>query len=189
VEKVKDKFKPDIDQAKKLLADAGYGPSNPLSFTMKMGNVPQDQGGEIAQAQLKKAGIDVKVDVLQGFAAGTIASRNYGAAWSGVSPASIFANRWAADFVRCGNSRNYTNLCDPQIDALSKAQSQELDVAKRRQIMDQLQERLFEIMPWVPTNSIVGYRIFSCRVQNMRSTEYTEQLTGLAEAWLDPTGC
>ena len=189
VDKVQAMFKPDLDKAKDFLAKAGYGPNNPLSIKLTVGNTPADAGGEVAQAQLKKIGIIVNIDGWQGAAAGAISQRKFETAWSGVSPASIFADRWAGGFVRCGDSRNYTGVCDAELDRLSLAQGRELDPAKRKVHLDQLQQRLYDLMPWVPTFSLVYYRIYSCRIKNMHSTDYHQQLTGVAQAWIDPTGC
>lgn len=186
--KVREKFKPDREQAKRLLAEAGYNPAD-LKFVLKKGNVPQDIGGEIVQQQLKTIGIDVPIEEFQGVGATEITKKNYHAIWSGVTPASIFPDRWMGGFLRCGDSRNYTNFCDPEVDRLSLAQGRELDPARRKVILDQLQDKLFDLMPFIPTNSLIYYRLQSCRVKNMPSTDYTQQLTGIAGAWLDPTGC
>ena len=91
--------------------------------------------------------------------------------------------------MRCNDSRNYTALCDSRLDELSRSQSRELDPAKRKVVLDQLQERMYEIMPSVPTLSLIYYRIYNCRVRNIPSTEWTQQLSGISRAWIDPAGC
>lgn len=188
--KVREKFKPDRERSKQLLAEAGYGPDNPLKFTMKSGTPPQDSGGaEVVQNHLKLVGVDAQIELTPTLVASTISARDYHAAWGGISPASIFPNRWMGGFLRCGDSRNYTNLCDPEIDRLSRAQESELDKAKRKVLLDQLQDKLYDTMPYVPTQSLIYYRFYSCRIKNIPSTDYTQQLSGIARAWLDPTGC
>ena len=189
VEKVQEAFKTDLDKAKEHLTKAGFGPDNPLKFEMTMGSVAQDKGGEVTQEQLKKIGVEVDVKVVPGFAAGFVRRLEYDAAWTGVSPASIFTDRWMGGFVRCGDSRNVTQMCDSELDRLSLAQGRELDPVKRNQLLDQLQNRLLEVAPFVPVLSLVYYRIYDCHVQNMPSTEYTQQLSGLSSAWLDNTKC
>ena len=190
VDKVQELFKQDIPKAKEYLAKAGYDTTKRLSFTMNNGSVPSDQGGEVQQAQAKAIGIDITINTIQGNAT----PPNYlqpkdQATWSGVSPASIFPDRWMGGFLRCGDSRNFTGLCDDEVDKLSLAQSRELDPAKRKVTLDQLQQRLFDLTPWVPQLSLVYYRLYSCRVKNMPSTDYQQSLTGVASAWLDPKGC
>lgn len=189
VDKVRELFKPDLEKAKQLLTEAGYGPSNPLVINMKMGNVPSDQGGEVTQAQLKKVGVEVKIEVTQGNATPRSVRFDYDTTWSGSSPASIFANRWMGAILRCGDPANETRLCDPEVDRLSLAQARELDPVKRKTLLDQLQQRLLEVVPMAPQLSLVYYRLYSCRVKNMPSTEYTQRLTGIHSAWLDDTGC
>jgi len=187
--KVREKFKPDRERAKQLLVEAGYPPGS-LKFTMKTGSVPQDvAGAEVVQNHFKLVGVEANIEQVPGFVATTIRRRDYHAAWGGMTPASLFPGRWMGGFLRCGDSRNVTNLCDQEIDRLSLAQEREIDPAKRKVILGQLQDKLFELMPTVPTQSLVYYRFYSCRVKNMPPTEWTQQLTGIARAWLDSSGC
>ncbi len=187
--KVREKFKPNRERAKLLLAEAGY-PAGSLKFTMKTGSVPQDvAGAEVVQNHFKLIGVEAQIEQVPGFVAQTIRKRDYHAAWGGMTPASLFPDRWMGGFLRCGDSRNVTNLCDQEIEGLSQAQGREVDPAKRKVILDRLQEKLFELMPTVPTQSLVYYRFYSCRVKNMPATEWTQQLTGIAGAWLDASEC
>jgi len=134
-------------------------------------------------------GIRVKIEVTVGNAANVISIRQYDAAWSGVSPPGFFPDRWMGSFLRTGGSHNVTGLSDPRVDALSLAQGKELDPVKRKQIMDELLDRLYELMPWVPVNSLVYHKFYSCQVRNMPSTNWYLEPIGAAHAWLDPTGC
>lgn len=146
-DKVRELFKPDLAKSQQLLAEAGYGRGHPFKFAMKTGTVPQDLGGaEVVQHQLQQAGMDVSIDQYQGFVATALQSKQYSIAWGGMTPASIFPDRWMGGFLRCGDSRNLTNLCDPEIDQLSLAQAKELDHAKRKVILDKMQQRLFDQM-------------------------------------------
>lgn len=56
------KAQEDPAQAQKLLTDAGYGPSNPLQFTLLVYNMPPyTDMGQILQAQLAKIGVKVNI--------------------------------------------------------------------------------------------------------------------------------
>ena len=44
----------------------------------------------------------------------------------------------------CKSERNYTNYCNPQVEKLLEAQSQEADVAKRKQFVWQIEKMLVE---------------------------------------------
>ena len=80
-------------------------------------------------------------------------------------------------------------MCDQEIDRLSLAQAKELDPAKRKVILDRMQELLYDKMYWIPTLSIVYYRFYSCRMRNIPPADYNNNLTGAAGAWIDEAGC
>ncbi|MDX9814746.1 MAG: peptide-binding protein [Sulfurimonas sp.] len=59
--------KQDIQKAKKLLQDAGYNEKNPLSFEIATSNSSTIRvyAAQILQHQLKKAGVDVKLKIME----------------------------------------------------------------------------------------------------------------------------
>ena len=109
--------------------------------------------------------------------------------WGTVTPCTYFPNRWLDDALRSNGSRNVIGLSDPKVDALATAQAKELDRAKRKQIIDELQDYLYEIVPFVPSDSRIYYRFYGCNVKNMHPTDWHGHLTGITEAWLDPSAC
>ncbi len=60
-------YKYDPEQAKKLLAEAGYGPGNPLKFTFSLAApYPYEKRiGEAMAAQFERAGIQAKLEVVE----------------------------------------------------------------------------------------------------------------------------
>ena len=157
---------------------------------IKTSSAPRDlSGAEVVQNHLKQVGVEVTLEQVGDSVSTTLNKREYVTAWGGNSPSSTLPDRWMGGFVRCGDSRNPTNLCDPEVDRLSLAQSKELDPVKRKVILDRMQDILFDKMYWVPTLSIVYYRFYSCRVKNVPATDYNNNITGVAGAWLDETGC
>ncbi|RMF92195.1 MAG: ABC transporter substrate-binding protein [Nitrospinota bacterium] len=61
-EKNTDILERNLEKAKQLLADAGYGPNNPLKFTLVTGNAPAHvERSVLLQAQFKEAGIAAEV--------------------------------------------------------------------------------------------------------------------------------
>ncbi len=187
-EKALEKFKPDREAAKRLLADAGYGPGQ-LRFTMDAGNIPTEApAAEITQKQLAAVGIEAKISPQNGAASTRLQSltQDYEAVWTAWSPASFLPDRWMGAIVLgAGGSKNAIRISDPQVDRLALAQAREVDPVKRKVIIDQLQDNLYSIMPFVPTASIGYYRFYSCRIQNMRSNTPNFNMAGVDHAWLD----
>ena len=144
---------------------------------------------EITLKQLEAVGIKARIEVEPTSNSTTLPKGEYDASWGALTPASYFPDRWLGSAIRTGGSRNYIFFGDPQVDALSLAQAREMDPAKRKQIIDQLQDRLYELMPYIPVANLVYYRFYSCRMKNMRSTDWQANLTGITHAWLDPSTC
>lgn len=195
VAKVKEKFKTDLEEAKRLLAEAGYSPNNPLKFKLHAGQTGGDSGRiEVAQQQLKRIGVETELELMAENSSNylgrfDIAKGVYDSMWGTHSPCAFDAGRWMGTFYLTGSSRNVIGISDPKLDALVKAQIAEIDPAKRKQILDQMQDYVFELRPFFPTDSRTYFRFQHCRVKNMSGIDWHNAFTGIKEAWLDPTGC
>ena len=186
-EKAMDKFKPDREAAKKLLAEAGYGPGQ-LKFVLKTSptEIPQ---GELIQKQLQAVGMDPQLEVTQVHTSTVMQRGEYDIAWGAVSPGSFLVDRWLTGALHTSGQYNVSRLSDPKVDALTAAQRQELNLDKRKQIINEIQDYMYETMPYVPTVVINYFRLDSCQLKNMKPDHQTPNLDGLANAWLDATGC
>jgi len=190
VEKVREKFTHEPERAKQLLAQAGYSPGQ-LHLEVE-NQINYNEDTEVVVAQLKAVGIAARQKPHPaGFNTAALLSAETfsGIAWGAIPGASNIPDRWFGPALRTGSSTNLYRLSDPKVDALSLAQAREMDPGKRQSIMEELQDYLYEIMPFVPSNSLVYNRFYSCRVKNMRPTHFDYNQEGLDELWLDATGC
>ncbi|HTE83103.1 MAG TPA: hypothetical protein VK821_00025 [Dehalococcoidia bacterium] len=96
------------------------------------------------------------------------------------------AGSWV-DVVRSGSATFRTRLADPKIDQLADAQARELDAAKRKQLIDQLQDYLYEVMAFVPGTSTIYQHVMSPRVRNAPLVNQTYNPITALYAWLDPS--
>ena len=78
---------------------------------------------------------------------------------------------------------------DAQIDVLADAQQREFEPVKRRQIIDQVQERLHDLMPYYTPIGRIFYHALSCRTRNYVQIQPGYNTPGPLYAWLDTTGC
>ncbi|MFN0070431.1 MAG: ABC transporter substrate-binding protein [Chloroflexota bacterium] len=185
--KMIDKFKLNRDEAKKLLQEAGIAP-NSINVTLKTASQFAEDA-EVAQQHLAQIGIQTKV-VVEGRNFTTIINGlNFDDLGWGVNPGQPNLNYWVGDFIRTGASFNSIKFSDPQVDQLAVAQSRELDPVKRKVITDQLQDRLFETVPYAPTISRIYYHFISCRIKNSALTKPNHNQASMKQAWIDPTGC
>lgn len=185
-EKLKQKFKPDPERAKRLLAELGVSGTG-RELDLKTCTAGAEEA-EVVQKQLAAVGLPSKLEVIAGACSPVQEKLDYDVAWTGVTGVP-FPGYWVNDFVRTGSSRNSMKLSDPQVDALGKAQEGEMDPVKRKQIIEQAQERLYEVFPYHPAITRVFYHAVSCRVRNYVQMQPAYNPPSAVNAWIDPTGC
>jgi peptide/nickel transport system substrate-binding protein len=145
----------DKARAKKLLAEAGFGPSNPLRVEMGTRAIALyvDFASFIIN-ELKQVGVEAtlkQVETAQWHPLVTRREYQMGSNLTGIGaddPDTNFYENYA-----CGSPRNYTDYCDEQVMKQIDQQSQEPDPKKRLAIVWQIQKKLEEdaarpIMGW-----------------------------------------
>ena len=179
----------DIADARKLLADAGY-PNGVQGVELLSASVPPH--AEImapgVQDQLKTAlGMEVNIRVaersllIEDQKAGrfTLVLDTPGGPISDFSPL-------ANTYFKTGGSQNYGGYSNPKFDDLLKQSDRELDPAKRKVLLDQMQDLLDQDPPWL----FIGYTdhllMWSSRVRGLALDKRVQSEWGRVEiAWLD----
>ena len=139
---------PNIEKAKKLLAEAGH----PNGFTATaLGDSGKSKGGqmlEVVQAQLSKVGINIKITVLD--EAGTVDALAGDRGDYDMYVSRYFANRTASmglTWWHCGDYWNYSKWCNPKFDELHKKAKATLEPEKRKKIFIEMQKIMYEDCP------------------------------------------
>ncbi len=184
-DKLKEKFKADPDRAKRLLADLAVSNTNELDLKTCTAGAEE---AEVVQRNLQAVGLRSKLTVEAGACGPVQEKRDYDLAWTGVSGI-LFPGYWAGDFVRTGSSQNTMLFSDPQLDSLAAAQQREFEPRTRRQIIDQIQDRLYDLMPYYPPIGRIFYHAVSCRTHNYMQIQPGYNTPAAVYAWLDPEGC
>jgi peptide/nickel transport system substrate-binding protein len=134
----------DKEAARKLLAEQGYGPANPLRVPVSTRAI--DVYIDVAQwmiDQLKQVGIE---GTLEQFETGVwqpkMMRRDFVIATNltGVGVEDPDAN-FFENFV-CGSSRNYTDYCNKEVEELILRQSRETNRARRLELVRDIDRRL-----------------------------------------------
>ena len=180
----------DIDRAKALLAEAGYGPGElqlsidyiPPAFVVQ---------AEYVQQQLEEAGIEVELSVSPDFptwaqrvAAGEYQMTinqvwNWGDPVIGVHRTYLCDNRVGVIWT------NNTGYCNPDVDALLNAAGQEFDIDKRAELYAEFQEIVAEDMPIFFLNTPSFWQAFNPAVMNPPTNNIWGQMSPMHEVWLD----
>src|SRR4026208_2483662 len=131
-------------EARKLLAEAGYGPNNPLKFTLSTRALPiyVDTASWMVD-QLQQVGIEATLEQIEtGVWHPKMTRLEYQVALNltggGIDDpdAQLFEN------YRCGSQRNFSGYCSEEIDRLMLEQSQTLDRAKRLALVNDIDRKL-----------------------------------------------
>lgn len=137
-----------VEQAKKLLAEAGHGAG--ISLTLKISPSPVNQQiAQVLQNMLGDAGIKVTIEQEEfGQLLDKLAKKNYDLAqvgWSGRPDpdGNIYA------FMITGGGNNYAGYSNPQVDKLLNDARNPSDMAKRKQIYSDIMKILDDEMPYV----------------------------------------
>jgi peptide/nickel transport system substrate-binding protein len=131
-------------EARKLLADAGFGPGNPLKFTVSTRALPiyVDTASWMVD-QMQQIGVEATLEQIEtGVWHPKMTRLEYQVALNltgvGVDDpdAQLFEN------YRCGSQRNFSGYCSEEIDRLMVEQSQTLDRAKRLALVNEIDRKL-----------------------------------------------
>ncbi len=131
-------------EARKLLAEAGYGPEKPLKLAVSTRAVARyvDIASFVID-QLKRVAIEATLEQVEtGVWHPKLTRREYDMAvnLTGIGPDDPDANLY--ENFKCGSPRNYSDYCNPEVDRLIDEQSQTLDSAKRLKLVQDLDARL-----------------------------------------------
>src|SRR5262247_683829 len=133
-------------RARKLLAEAGYGPGNPLKVEMATRAIAiYLDFASFVISELKQAGVEAalkQIDTAQWHPLATRREFQIGANLTGLGVDDPDANFY--ENYACGSSRNYGDHCNEEVMRLIDQQSQEIDATKRLAMVWQIQKKLEE---------------------------------------------
>jgi len=174
-------------QARKLLAEAGFGPSNPLKVDLVTRAIAiyLDFAGFVV-SDLKQVGVEAtlkQIDTAQWHPMVTRREFQIGANLTGLGVDDPDANFY--ENFSCGSPRNYGDYCNEEVGRLIDQQSQEIDTQKRLALVWQIQKKLEEdaarpTMGW-RTDRFAHHPY----VKNLIPNQVTYNCCRLQEVWLD----
>jgi peptide/nickel transport system substrate-binding protein len=173
--------------AKKLLAEAGFGPGNPLKVEIVTRAIAiyLDFSGFVV-SDLKQVGVEAtlkQIETAQWHPMVTRREFHIGANLTGLGVDDPDANFY--ENYACGSSRNYGDYCNEEVSRLIDQQSQEIDQKKRLALVWQIQKKLEEdaarpTMGW-RTDRFAHYPY----VKNLILNQVTYNCCRLQDVWLD----
>ncbi len=146
-DEIKTILKYDPAQAKKLMAEAGYPNGFDTKFLIR-GNDGGEQlrtQAQLLQAQLKKVGINMTLDITADKAAG--AKRLYAGDFDLIALNKALygdVDSFLYATYHSTSAANYSFVADPEVDKLIEAQRAEVNPTKRLEVVRQVSRRLAE---------------------------------------------
>ena len=177
----------DKDKARKLLAEAGFGPGKPLKVEMVTRAIAiyLDFAAFVVN-ELKSVGADVtlkQIETAQWHPLVTRREYQIGANLTGLGVDDPDANFY--ENFACGSPRNYGDYCNEQVTKLIEQQSQEIDPKKRLALVAQIQRKLEEDA----ARPVMGWRIdrFATQpyVKNLVPHPVVYNCCRLQDTWLE----
>jgi peptide/nickel transport system substrate-binding protein len=182
----------DPNKAKASLKESGYK-GETIELLVRQGQDAQDEALAL-QAQLRRIGMNVKLDVME--PAAYTARRRQGAFAFSFDGSSFGPEPWATyapDFQcpadlkkRVQNSSGY---CNKEVDALFKKAESEMDFGRRREIFRQILTHLAEDLPSVNVSFIPRFYTFRDSVKGFTTDpsegSYRWSAGGLNYTWLE----
>jgi peptide/nickel transport system substrate-binding protein len=143
-------YGPDIhanrEAARRLMAKAGYGPDKHLAVKVSTRNINVYRDPAVILIdQLKHIYVDGELDVVETanwFP--KIARKDYAIGLNLTGNAVDDPDQSFYENYSCHSERNDTNYCNPEIEKLFDQQSMETDVAKRKQLVWEIDKKLQE---------------------------------------------
>jgi peptide/nickel transport system substrate-binding protein len=174
-------------RARTLLAEAGFGASNPLKVELVTRAIAiyLDFAGFVV-SDLKQVGVEAtlkQIDTAQWHPMVTRREFQIGANLTGLGVDDPDANFY--ENFSCGSPRNYGDYCNEEVGRLIDRQSQEIDLPNRVALVAQIQKKLEEdaarpTMGW-RTDRFAHYPY----VKNLILNQVTYNCCRLQEVWLD----
>jgi len=131
-------------EAKKILAEAGYGPGNPLKFTLSTRALAiyVDTASWMVD-QLQQIGVEATLEQIEtGVWHPKMTRLEYQVALNLTGVGIDDPDAQLYENYRCGSQRNFSGYCSEEIDKLMVEQSQVLDRAKRAKLVHEIDRKL-----------------------------------------------
>ncbi|HTE85787.1 MAG TPA: ABC transporter substrate-binding protein [Dehalococcoidia bacterium] len=177
----------DIQEAKQLLSQAGYG-SGGLSFTVSVDQAHPTTPNQatVIAAQLRSIGITVNVQPLETTVyQKNVTSGNYDAIIDQGGTSSPGNGVWQTRF-HSGGFLNSMPVHDPEMDSLIDAQAQEFDESKRKALFLEIERLLAREVYSIPLTADPGYFVGQPYVHGWVDNEGANvTCADWAQAWLD----
>lgn len=158
-EDLTDLYPHDVDKALELMAEAGYGPDNPLTLRLEYSNTYGTDLGDQLRSQLAEIGIDLKVQVVEfsTWLQDVYTNKDY--------DLSLVDHNESHDFYQWADPEYYYNYDNPEVQDLYAQALAATDDAARDDLLRQAARMVSED---APADWLFNYRITTAWVNGVQ---------------------
>ena len=174
----------DLEKAKALLAEAGLPDGFKTSIIVFPGSNWPVQSAQSAQAQWKKIGVNVELVYLSSAESSALRAKGEHAMATGGALMTIGDPDYLYEQWHSSMQAQSSLFADEEVDRLLEQGRASADPEERRQIYDQVQRRVSELVPrlimfWIPNTAFIG--------KNVKGYRHTAngQMLYLRRTWLE----
>ncbi|MED1953665.1 ABC transporter substrate-binding protein [Brevibacillus centrosporus] len=145
------KYNYDPERAKQLLAEAGYANGVDVTFTAPSGRYLKDkETAELVTAMLTEVGFRVKLELMEWSAFNErLSARKMDELFMVAYGNSMFDAALALDRVTIARTKDRTDYTNPEVEALYKAASQNMNPTERLKQFEKIQEIVAKELPQI----------------------------------------
>ncbi|MGH9000172.1 MAG: ABC transporter family substrate-binding protein [Acidimicrobiia bacterium] len=184
----------DVEKAQALLEEAGFeksgtyyekdGKELELRLSTTAGNALRERQGVFIQAQLKRIGINIRIDnssppdlFNKRLPDGDFDIANF--AWVG----SVFPAPAVKQIYGTGSDSNYSNYSNPRVDELGLKALATVDETEKLAVLNQIDELLWEGLPNLPLYQKPTFLAYSEKFANIEDNTTNESPFWNSEEW------
>ena len=158
-EDLTDLYPHDVDKALELMAEAGYGPDNPLTLRLEYSNTYGTDLGDQLRSQLAQIGIDLQVEVVEfsTWLQDVYTNKDY--------DLSLVDHNESHDFYQWADPEYYYNYDNPEVQSLYAQALAATDDAARDDLLRQAARMVSED---APADWLFNYRITTAWVNGVQ---------------------
>jgi peptide/nickel transport system substrate-binding protein len=141
---------PDVEQAKALMAEAGHADGFSTTITSWSQYSFLSNAAVVLQEQLRQIGIEAELNLVENATMidQVYSNKTYEIAVTGDS-AYVDPNTLVLPNFKTGESGNFVNYSNPDVDKLIEQSIASTDQAERAELYQQIQQILLDDLPWV----------------------------------------
>ncbi|MBI4083002.1 MAG: ABC transporter substrate-binding protein [Candidatus Lambdaproteobacteria bacterium] len=175
------------EEARKLMAELGYGPTNPFQVKITTQNVNTYRNwANWAVGELKHVHVAGELDIVEtGNYYPRMIRKEFAMAVQATGSPLDEPDASLSEGYTCGSPRNYSHYCNPELQKTFDVQSMTIDTAKRLQMVHRIERQLMEEVATISIGFRINYNARRGFVKNFVGHNTPSNWGRMQDVWID----